>query len=160
MRLKPKIKPFMRSVFCGLHNLCSPLICWSCMIVGLWIGLVYVLVFHSDSDSESEPASGGVVCEITDCLIRNNLNYTVAWESDGLNLQYRKTISTTSHNPGVPTGTGNKRLGLPHTTEKCLTGGLPNIGAGFLMRGHLSLFINGMDWHSIICTVVVELAPL
>ena len=69
MRLKLKIKPFSRSVFYKLHKLCSSLIFWSCMITGGWIGIVYVLVFHGDLNSESETVSVCVVCETTDCPI-------------------------------------------------------------------------------------------
>ena len=46
------------------HKLCSPIIFWSCMIAGCSICLVYVLVVHVNSDSESMPASRYVAPEI------------------------------------------------------------------------------------------------
>ena len=47
-------------MFC---KLCSSLIFGWCIIAGLWIAIVYILVVHSDSASESEPALRGIARE-------------------------------------------------------------------------------------------------
>ena len=68
VKAKHRRKPFINTVF---HKLCSSLIFGLCIIAGLWIAIVYILVVHGDSASESEPALRGVARETisTDCPV-------------------------------------------------------------------------------------------
>ena len=90
MKSKHRRKPFMNTMF---HKLCSPQIFASCMVAECWIGIVYVLVAHGNSDSELKPASRCVAPEtistgspartsvaVKPVHLSLNLNHSVDWE--------------------------------------------------------------------------------